>query len=44
MSWDTLAGALHSMEEHKALEELQAKKYQLRKTGVNMYMCMHELR
>ena len=42
MSWDTLAGALHSMEEDEALEELQAKKYLLRKTGVNMYMCMHE--
>ena len=27
MSWRLLAGILHSMEEHEALEELRAKKY-----------------
>ena len=34
MSWDTLAGVLHSMEEHKALAELRAKGYLKTESGI----------
>ena len=33
MSWGLLAGILYSMEEHKALEELRARKYLTFKKG-----------
>ena len=34
MSWELLAGVLHSMEEHKALEELRVKNYLDYKKGM----------
>ena len=41
MSWGLLAGILHSMEEHEALEELQARNYlNFKKGWPNDYMCM----